>query len=114
MARNQAMTMLNSSLFWITLGTLFYFSFCLFWEVGKKYIFGSGETNSTELGAFPMVMMAIRFIFYALAMSVAQTREKTKRVFYDDRIPDLQISPDELPVSYTIMNSREVAGEKIL
>ncbi len=114
MARNQALTMLNSSLFWVTLGTLFYFSFCVFWETGKRYIFSPGDKNSTELGAFPLIMMAIRFVFYVLAMSLAQTGEKPQRVFYDDQIPELQVAPEELPSSYTIMNARDVPGERIL
>lgn len=113
MARNQALTMLGSSLFWVTLGTLFYFSFCAFWEIGKKYIFTSGE-NSSELGAFPLIMMSIRFIFYVLAMSLAQTREKPHRVFYDEPVPELQVAQEEIASSNTFMNLTEAPGERIL
>jgi hypothetical protein len=114
MARNQALTMLSSPLFWVTLGTLFYFSFCVLWEIGKKYVFSPGEKNSSELSAFPLIMMAIRFIFYVLAMSVAQNKEKPQRVFYDEPAPEVQIARDEMSGSYTFTNSTEAPGERIL
>jgi len=113
-ARTQALTMLSSSLFWVTLGTLFYFSFCAFWEVSKKYLFSPSEKNSSELGIFPLIITAIRFGFYALSMSVAQTKVKQHRVFYDGQVPGLQISRQEFPDSYTVTSATEAPGERIL
>jgi hypothetical protein len=65
--RQQSMLM-NTPLFWIAISTLFYFSFGLFWESGKEYIFNDLEQSEQLTQNFSLIAVMIRFGIYASAI----------------------------------------------
>lgn len=67
LVRQQIMLM-NSPLYWISLSTLFYFAFSLFWESGKEYIFNETEQTGTQAQNFSLMAVTIRFGIYATAI----------------------------------------------
>jgi hypothetical protein len=67
MIRQQTMLM-NTPLFWISISTLFYFAFCLFWESGKEYIFSDTDQSAELTQNFSLMSVVIRFGIYATAI----------------------------------------------
>jgi hypothetical protein len=65
--RPQQMPM-QTPLFWISLGTIFYFAFSLFWESGKEYLFSKADAGNRMAQNFVLVSVAIRFMVYAVAI----------------------------------------------
>jgi hypothetical protein len=67
MIRQQTMLM-NTPLFWISISTLFYFAFCLFWESGKEYLFSDADLSAMMTQNFSLMSVVIRFGIYATAI----------------------------------------------
>jgi hypothetical protein len=66
--QKQSLEMMSTPIFWISMSTMFYFSFCLFWEAGKTYIFNMEETSSLASAMFTKIATVIRFIIFVFAI----------------------------------------------
>ena len=66
--RKQSIEMMGTPIFWITISTMFYFCFCLFWEAGKSYIFNTEETASLATSVFVHLAKVIRFMAFTFAI----------------------------------------------
>jgi hypothetical protein len=76
--QKQSLEMMNSPLFWICMSTLFYFTFCLFWEAGKVYLFNTQETASLASAMFMKIAAAIRFVMFTFAIWFLEPTEETR------------------------------------
>ncbi len=76
--QKQSLEMMNSPLFWLCMSTLFYFSFCLFWEVGKNYLFNTEETASLASTVFVQIATVIRFVMFTIAIWFLEPTEETR------------------------------------
>jgi hypothetical protein len=59
---------MGTPIFWIAVGNLFFYGFMMIWEAGKHYIFPSVASTVSETEAFPMLVVAIRFAIFAIAI----------------------------------------------
>jgi hypothetical protein len=76
--QKQSLEMMNSPLFWFCMSTLFYFTFCLFWEAGKVYLFNTQETASLTSAMFMKIAAAIRFVMFTFAIWFLEPTEETR------------------------------------
>ena len=119
-ASKREMVMMTKPLFWITLGTLFYFAFSMFWELGKKYVFVGEDLKASELGAFPMIIIAVRFVFYALALllSVPGNADEPQPVhsFHEEKFEIGEIYTEDMAFPQPLMfgSKPDYRSEKIL
>jgi hypothetical protein len=74
----QSLEMMNTPIFWISISTMFYFCFCLFWETGKTYIFNEAETISIASIMFMKVATVIRFLVFSFAVWFLEPSEETR------------------------------------
>ena len=76
--QKQSLEMMNSPLFWICMSTLFYFTFSLFWEAGRVYLFNTQETASLTSAMFMKIAAAIRFTMFSFAIWFLEPIEETR------------------------------------
>ena len=112
--RRDQLTMMNTPFFWFTLGTLFYFAFCTFWEIGKKYLFSPADISGKELDTFPSLIMTIRFAFYALAMWLLQNTTVEEKILTTVSLKQKKPTISDEMDYLNLLAATEVPGEKIL
>lgn len=75
--RPQQMPM-QTPLFWISLGTIFFFAFSLFWESGRQYLFSKADAGNPMAQNFVKMSVVIRFMVYTIAIWYLEPAEKHK------------------------------------
>jgi hypothetical protein len=59
---------MGTPIFWIAVSNLFFYCFMMFWEAAKHFVFPVSAKTVSEVEAFPMLVVAIRFAVFAIAI----------------------------------------------